>query len=361
MKLARRAAIRCAVVALALAAAACGGGRETEEVEFRVPVSVRDVETADVEDRVVVTGTLRALETVSIRAETAGTLRLARDAGGRRLAEGDRVQPGQLVAEITGEEVKLASRIDATRQRYEAAQRDHESQKRLHEQGLSSALELRNAETALADAKIEWERSQLTEHRSRLVTPIGGVVLRLGRDESGQPVGEGQLVAQGYEVARIAPVDTLVADVDLVGSDVARVQPGMTARVRHHAWDDRRFDGRVVRLAPTLDPTTRTLRAEIATENDDRLLRPGMFVEVTVVTERRQNVPVVPREAVTERGGTKVVFVLDGQKVAQREVVPGLGDDEMVEIREGLAPGDRIVVRGLETLTDGTRVRVTGA
>jgi RND family efflux transporter MFP subunit len=271
------------------------------------------------------------------------------------------VQAGQPVAEITGEDVKLASRIEATRQRHDAARRDWESQKRLHEEGLTSDLALRQAETALADAKIELERSQLTEDRSRLVTPISGVILRLGRDESGQPVGEGQLVSQAYEVARIAPLDSLIADVDLVGPDVARVEPGMTARVRHHAWDDRRFDGRVVRLAPALDPTTRTLRAEIATDNDDRLLRPGMFVEVTIVTDRREGVPIVPREAVTERGGTKVVFVLDGQKVVQRDVVPGLGDDDVVEIREGVTPGDRVVVRGLETLTDGTRVRVTGA
>jgi multidrug efflux system membrane fusion protein len=348
-------------LAAALLTAACGGGDAAQEVEFRVPVTVRDVGTADVEDRVVVTGTLRAPETVSLRAETSGTLRLAKRADGRRLVEGDRVQAGAVIAEITGEDVRLASRLDATRQRYEAAQRDHESAKRLHAEGLTSELELRNAETVLADAKLEWERSRLTEDRSRLVTPISGVILRLGRDDSGQPVGEGQLVAQGYEVARIAPIDALIADVDLVGPDVARVEPGMPARVRHHAWDDRRFDGRVLRLAPALDPTTRTLRAEIATNNQERLLRPGMFVEVSVVTERREGVPVVPREAVTERGGTKVVFVLDGQKVAQRDVVPGLGDDDVVEIREGLSPGDRVVVRGLETLTDGTRVRVTGA
>ncbi|MCP4662003.1 MAG: efflux RND transporter periplasmic adaptor subunit, partial [bacterium] len=60
------------------------------------------------------------------------------------------------------------------------------------------------------------------------------------------------------------------------------------------------------------------------------------------------------------RGGTRVVFVLDSQRVEQREVVPGLGDDEIVEVRQGLESGERVVVRGLETLTDGTRVRVSG-
>jgi hypothetical protein len=69
----------------------------------------------------------------------------------------------------------------------------------------------------------------------------------------------------------------------------------------------------------------------------------------------------VPREAVTERGGRKVVFVVKGQRVERREVGLGLGDDEIIEIRNGLEVGERIVVRGLETLTDDTRVRVSGA
>ena len=116
----------------------------------------------------------------------------------------------------------------------------------------------------------------------------------------------------------------------------------------------------MVRLAPSVDPITRALRAEVEVDNREALLRPGMFVEVTVVVERRIDVAVVPREAVTDRGGRRVVFVLTGQRVALREVELGLGDDEVVEIRSGVEPGDRVVLRGHETLTDQTRVRVTG-
>jgi RND family efflux transporter MFP subunit len=152
----------------------------------------------------------------------------------------------------------------------------------------------------------------------------------------------------------------LIADVDLVGPDISRIRPGMEARVRHHAWEEETFSGEVIRLAPSLDPTTRTLRAEVGIDNRKRNLRPGMFVEVTMVAERRHEVPVVPREAVADRGGRKVVFVVSGQKVEQRDVALGLGDDEVVEVRGGLEPEERIVVRGLETLTDGARIRVSG-
>lgn len=348
------------VVPALLSLAGCGPSSDSQEVEFRVPVFVREAGTGTVEDRIVATGTLRAPATVSLRADTSGALIVARNSS-RPLAEGDRVQAGQTIAEITGEEVRLAAGTEASRQRYDAALQDHESKKKLFDAGLLSELEFRPVETALAEAKKERDRSQLTEMRSKLVTPIAGVILRLARDQQDQPLAEGQLVASQTEIARIAPIDTLVADVDLVGQDLSRVAPNLSTRVRHHAWDERSFSGRVIRLAPTLDPVTRTLRAEVGVDNSERLLRPGMFVEVTIIAERREKVCVVPRDAVTERGGRRVVFVLRGQKVNRREVTLGLGDDDIIEVREGLEPGERIVVRGLETLTDGTRVRVSGA
>jgi len=346
---------------LAVLLAACSPPPPGEEIEFRVPVFVREVAIGSVEDLVVATGSLRAVETVDLRADTGGELRISRDRSGRRLVEGDRVVAGQIIAEITGEEVRLAARSEATFQRYETARRDFESKRALFEEGLISDQEFRVVESELADARTEWERSQLTETRSRLVTPISGVVLRLARDDQGQPLADGNLVNQGFEIARVAPVGELVADVDLVGPDLARVRAGLPARVRHHAWEGRAFDARVLRLAPTLDPLTRTLRAEVSVDNGEGLLRPGMFVEVTVISERHADVPVVPREAVAERGGRKVVFVLRGQRVNRREVAVGLGDDEVVEILSGLEAGERVVVRGLETLTDNARVRVSGS
>jgi len=354
-------AVLAALALVVLTLGGCGSRDTGEQIEFHVPVSVRSIGTGSVEDRVIVTGTLRAPEAVSLRADTSGVLRAWRDESGRRLVEGDRVEIGQLIAEITGEDVRIAARSEATHQRYESAQLDYESKKQLFENGLLSAQEFRPVETELAEAKLEWERSRLTETRSRLVTPIAGVLLRMIRDESGMPMADGQLVAQGTEVAQIAPTHRLIAEVDLLGPDLARVRPGMPARVRHNAWEDHDFEGELVRLAPSLDSLTRTLRADVSVENPDGLLRPGMFVEVTLIAERREEVPVVPRDSVTERGGVKVVFVLNGTRVARREVVLGLGDDELVEVRKGVEVGDRVVVRGMETLIDGTRVRVTGA
>jgi membrane fusion protein (multidrug efflux system) len=349
------------VCLLVLLATGCAGGAETTEVEFRIPVEVAEVTTDTVEDRIVTTGTLRTQENVVLNVETPGFLVLARDEAGARLAEGSSVTKGQLVAEITGEDARLAAGLEATERRLENAEGEMNRRKMLFERGLIPEEEYRRTESVYEDALLAFEQSQRTDEKTRLTTPIAGVVLELARDENGFPVADGQMVNPGFEVARIAPIGRLVADIDLVGPELARVRPGQSVQIRHYAFEGVALGGTVLRLSPSMDPQTHTFRAEVDVDNARRLLRPGMFVEAAIITERRDDVSVVPRDAVTERAGRSVVFVIDGQRAVRRNVSLGLGDDNQVEVREGVETGDRIVVRGLETLTDGTRVRVVGA
>ncbi len=350
-----------ALCVLLLASAGCGSSTETADVEFRIPVEVDDVTTDDVEDRIVTTGTLRTRESVILNVETPGFLVLGRDEKGSRLTEGSTVTEGQLVAEITGEDARLAAGLEATRRHMETADEEMKRRQMLFDRGLIAEEEVRRTEVAYEDALLNFEQSQRTNEKTKLTTPIAGVVLRLARDEEGLPVADGQMVLPGFEVARIAPIGRLIADIDLVGPELARVRPGQAVQIRHYAFEDVAIRGTVLRLSPAMDPETHTFRAEVDVDNSRRLLRPGMFVEAAIIAERRTNVSVVPRDAVTERAGRSVVFVIDGQRAVRRNVSLGLGDDDLVEVREGVEPGERIVVRGLETLTDGTRVRVVGA
>jgi RND family efflux transporter MFP subunit len=334
-----------------------------EEVEFRVPVTVREVGTGSFEDTVVATGTLRPVETTTLAVETGGYLAIAEQPRtGRRLGEGDRIRAGQTIATISGEEVQLTARSRATRERYEAARQEADSMRALFAEGLVSEQELDQAEANLADAEVAWRQSAWTEEQSRLVAPIDGVLLQLARDERGRPLADGQRVSKGFVLAEIAPLDPLIGELQVVGAEAPRVEAGQPVRVRHHASEgDRVHEGTVVRMAPSLDPVSRAFVVEVEVDNDADRLRPGMFVEGTIVIASRVEVPSVPRRAVTERSGRKVVFAVEGQRARQREVTLGFGDDEAVEVRAGLEAGERIVVSGHETLTDDTPVRVTGS
>ena len=341
-----------------LALGACGPAPEQQDVEFRVPVVTIRSSIVATPTSSTATGTLRTPELVTLTVLDTGLLEISAGPNGR-LAEGDAVAAGDEIARIVGEDVRLAARLAAARQGYEAARSDLEANMALLEQGLINQTMIDSKQSEFENAKVEYDRARRTEDRNRLITPIDGVILRLARDSDAQLLANGQHVTPGQMVATIAPLDPLIADVDLIGEDIASVRVGLEARARYHGWQDRVFPGRVLRLAPTVDQRTRALRAEVEIANADGVLRPGMFVEVTLVGERREEVLVIPRRALTDRGGRRVVFVLRGQRVTRQQVTLGLGDDELVEIREGLVPGDRVVVRGLETLTDQMLVRVT--
>jgi len=350
-----------AALAAALLLSACDPGVDEQTVEFRVPVSVEEVGTATVEDQIIATGTLRATEVVTLDVLMTGRLEINQGPAGRRYAEGDLVHSGDEIARIVGEDVRLAARMAAAKTHYDAAGTELKASRKLSEKNLISETELQNKEDTFEEAKLELDRALHNQDRNRLVTPIDGIILKLARDDMDQLMANGQLVNPGQLVAQVAPLEVLIADVDLVGKDIATAKVGLEARARYQAWEEREFSGRVVRLAPVIDQKTRALRAEVEIENHEGLLRPGMFVEVTIVGDRRKDVPVVPRRALTDRGGRRVVFVLKGQRVIRQEVTLGLGNDEVVEVRNGVQPGDRVVVRGLETLTDQMHVRVTGS
>lgn len=348
-----------AAIGLLVAVSGCAPPPGAPETEFRIPVEVEDVGTGTVEDLVVATGNLRPRGLVTLDIETPGLLQIARNADGQRLAEGMRISAGDVVAQVTGEDARLHARVETTRQALQAAEAQLERRRELYEANLANEEELQEKEERYETALYNFERSMLDAAKATLKTPIDGTILRLARDTNGRPQADGQLVRAGFTVAEIAPLGELIADIDLIGPELARVEVGLAARIRHYAFEES-FAGEVIRLSPMLDPNKHTFRAEVAVANDEGLLRPGMFVEVVVVVEQRPDVVVVPREAVANRAGRSVAFVLDGQRVSRRNLRLGLGDDDKVQILEGVGEGDRVAVRGLETLTDGARIRIVG-
>ena len=349
-----------AALFLLVAVVACSPAPPAANVEFRIPVEAVEVATGTVEELVVATGRLRAVGIVTLNVETPGHLQVARDDSGRRLAEGSVVRAGQVVVRVTGEDARLHARLESTRRSLEAAEAQLKRRQDLFAAKLASEEELHQAEEAVENARYQYERSSLNAAKATLASPIDGTILQLAKDDQGRYLADGQLVGAGLAIAEIASLDELIAEIDLIGPELARVRPGLLARIRHYAFEDAKIEGEVVRLAPVVNRQSGTFRAEVAVNNSAEILRPGMFVEVAVLVEQRADVSVVPRQAVTKRGGQNVVFRLDGQRVNRRDVSLGLGDDDQVQVLDGLALGDRVVVRGLETLTDGTRVRVIG-
>ena len=339
----------------------CSPPTQTIEVEFRIPVEVTDVKKATIENLITATGTLRTMRIANVSVEVPGYIVLARQEDGDQLREGDAVSIGDKIAQITGEDARLNARVESNRTSLNTAKAELDRRKDLYAKQVIPEADLLAQEVTYQQALDAYDESRMRAAKQTITSPIDGIVLKLARDAQNLPIADGMLVQPGFEIAQIGPVERLVADVNLIGPELGKIRIGQEARIRHYAYRDVLHPGVVTHLSPTLDPTNHTFRAEIEVENRDGLLRPGMYVETFVILEQRPDVVVVPRSSVTQRSGNSIVFVLDGQRTRQQTVQLGLGDDYQVQVLEGVAVGDRVVVRGLETLTDGTRVRVIGS
>ena len=150
------------IASLLLLLAACGESGKTPPVEFRIPIEVIDVSTDDMEDLIVTTGALRTRESVNLDVETPGFLMLARDESGNRLVEGSAVKAGQLIAEITGEDARLAAGLEATRRHLESAEKELNRRQQLSDRKLIAEEDVWQARTRYEDALLNYDTSQRT-------------------------------------------------------------------------------------------------------------------------------------------------------------------------------------------------------
>ena len=133
-----------------------------------------------------------------------------------------------------------------------------------------------------------------------------------------------------------------------------KFQVGGEVRVRVAAYPDTAFSGKISHISDAMNPDKRTVHFWAEVENSDRRLKPGMFAEQTIVLEKIADVLCVPLNAALEDNGSRFVFVESGDAYTKKEIVVGANDDRYIEIRDGLSPGERVVVQGQHQLLRAT-------
>ncbi len=183
-----------------------------------------------------------------------------------------------------------------------------------------------------------------------IVAPAGGYVLE-------KMAVEGMAVTPGMRLYRIAALDTVWVLADVYESELPFVATGQPATLRLAHDPGRTWRGRVDYLYPTLEPSTRTLKARLVVDNPSLALRPNMYVDITI---EKENAPVlaVPREAVLDLGARQVVFVdLGGGRLQAREVLAGHDVGGWVAVHAGLEEGDVVVTSGQFLIDAESKIR----
>lgn len=316
-----------------------------ERAEEAVPVEVAALARGEIEAVLRLSSNLVAEREVQVFAEAPRrVVRLL-------VEEGDPVAKGDLLLQLQDEEQKSA--LAKAEIALEESRRNFARTKELHEQKLvtdelftEAGYTVRRSEIALEDARRELGYTQVR-------APIAGVV-------TARLVNLGDHVTVNQALFRIVDFDSIVARIYVPEKDMGRLGRGQPARLRADALGGVVFRGTVDRISPVVDPGTGTVKVTVATPRQEGL-RPGMYVEVELVTAVHDDALLVPKRALVYDNDRAFVFRLkDERRVERLAVTPLLEDADSVEPSAGLEPGDQLVVAGQSGLKDGGLVRLPG-
>jgi multidrug efflux system membrane fusion protein len=336
--------------------AQAGGSRP--RVEF--PVEVQTVAARPVEYAVSAVGSVEAFETVPVTSRVAGVIERM------RFTEGDAVTAGQPLVEVEPQRYRLA--VDSARAalaRAQAEQREAEAGLERRESVNAKRPDLVKAEdvdafrtqVAVASADVAERRSalelaQLNLRDAFVRAPVAGLIQT-------RTAQTGQYVQPGTVIATLVRREPLLLRFQVSEQEAAPIAPGQRATFTV-GDSDRSYSAEITHVAVQASGTTRMVEATARVDDPQRdELRAGAFAEVTVPVGGGGNSPVIPQTAVrpSERGF--LAFVVEEGLARERVLELGLRTaDGLVEVRDGLEPGQTLVVRGAEALRDGAAVRV---
>jgi len=330
----------------------CGGNSSQETVVLRVPVTIEEVTNGDVASYISLTGTLLPAEEMPVTVEAPGDIHF-RTFNLTPPKNGDSVSKGKLLAKIVSEEYLLNIRLDSKELALEQAKRDFAEKSKLGEMGGIAPREVEAAERSQLDAETSYQTALLDLEKMNVKAPMSGILTDM------TSLTEGQRLTTGTQIGKVMNYTKVRCELNVTNDDIVNVKQGQEVLVTNFAYEDEPFTGYISKISPTIDPSSRTFKVEVEVDNPELRLRPGMFVKADIVVDRKTNVLTVPRYLIINRNNRNIVFVVEDQVAKERAITIGLQDAEYAEILEGLELGERLVIRGYETLKDNTKVRVS--
>ncbi len=310
----------------------------------QIPVAARVAFTEDLQVTLRGSTNLRARETVDVLPKQSGIVAQI------QVEEGDRVQQGQVLAQLDDEEFRLQMEQSRARARSSAEQVDRA--RALAALDLISEQEVGNLVADSAVAASDLELAELRVRNARIVSPISGVVTH-------RYIERGAQVGTAEVAFTVADVDRLEARVAVPERQAPRVEVGQSARILFQEGAAPVATGTVQRIRPVVDAESGTVQVtvEVLAREDERL-RPGQFVNVDIVTETLPERITLPRTAVLVDGAVPRIFVIREGRAEERQVTLGYSRGDQVEIATGLAAGDTVVVVGQDNLRPNAPVRL---
>ena len=366
----KRTAILLLIIAIfSLLFAGCNRKSNQNEDALIIPVETMPVARKTVSKEVTYTGDIHAEKEVKIFSKIPD--RIVKF----EVDEGDYVKKGDIIARIEATKIeqavvqakaglasakaqlaniaaeferakRLKNENAISEQQFEATRTQYEATKALVEQ----------AEAALAQAKSQLQDAIIT-------APISGIIGTRNYEE-------GDMATGPLPIVTIVKMDRVKIIVKVPEQDFGQLKVGQRGTITVRSYPERTFTGTITKISPILDPLTRMGKIELLVDNHDKLLKPGMFAEVKICVKTLKDVLTVPSYAMIESTElrriegrdvpirNKYVFVVQNGVAHSRKIEVSYMNGSLAVVTSGLQDGDQIVIKGQQSLKDGSKVKV---
>lgn len=350
------------------------GGKDKPAAEAMIPVEAATAKRAAIVANYTGTATLEADREAQVVAKTSGVLLKL------MVEEGAKVHAGQVLAQLDPERPRLqVAQAEANLKRL---QNDYNRSQDMYAKKLVSSEAYDKIKFDLETQKAAFDLARLELSYTNITAPIDGVL-------SQRMVKEGNLIQLNAPLFRIDDFDPLLAVLNVPERELMTLKPGLTVQMEVDALPTMKFGGKVQRIAPVVDAKTGTFRVTCEFSDPSGTLKSGMFGRLSIVYAERPDALTIPREALIEEDGDTAVFVVvlddkppepkkDEPKkdakdakdakpagpalvVHRKKVSVGFVSGDLIEIRDGLNEGDKVVTVGRAALREGTKVQVLEA
>ena len=317
---------------------------DADEVE-PVPVELARVEARDMPTYLGTTATLEPEKQADVLAKVGDEIRQI------LVEEGEHVKEGAVLAVLDG--AAQGVMLEEAEARLRALQLDLDRIDKLHDQQLASDKDLHNARSRQEEAQAQRNAAKLQLDYTNIIAPFSGQIAE-------RFVDPGQNVSIGTRLFAIVDRDPLMVKIYLPEKGAGKVEPGQDVVISPDTDPDLKVRGRVLRIAPIVDPRTGTVKVTCEIQGSQSALNPGSFVRVSIQIDLHHDALCIPKRALVPEGGETFVYRAVADSALKVPVKTGYANGDLVEVIEGLAAGQRVVSVGQGALRSGTKIREVG-
>ncbi|QZY53577.1 efflux RND transporter periplasmic adaptor subunit [Crassaminicella profunda] len=355
----------------ALTLTGCGKkGKVLAKEEQRITVKTTKVAKKNLTLKTTLSGKIKPIEESSIIPKIPGKVMQV------HVEIGDKVQKGDILFELNQTDLmngvkqaeaayntSLAS-LKLKEEQIANAKKNYERNKALYEQGALSQQAFEQSELQASQAQLDMAKAQLEQSKvvlenatsklsdCTITAPISGFITSV-------EISKGEMASGGKPAITIANLDTVLIETNISEHLINKVHTGDSVDVLVKSASNNPLKGKIFALSPAPAKNGLTYPLKITLENKDTLVKAGMFAEINIVSDKKEDIITIPSDSVIVKEGKEVVFSITNDQAKMREISLGLDNGKEVEVLGGLKIGDVIVIKGQNYLDEGNKVKIT--